>query len=291
VIELATVAEMRGWSRAQRHAGRRIGCVPTMGYLHEGHLRLVDRARGVADVVAVSIFVNPIQFGPHEDLARYPRDLERDRAGASQRAVDCLFVPDVAAMYPEPPLVTVVPGTLADHLCGPRRPGHFTGVLTVVAKLFHIIEPDVAVFGRKDAQQAQIIRRMVADLDFPVQIDVAPTVREPDGLALSSRNIYLSAAERRAAAVIPRALQTGHDAYQAGARRAADIVRPIREALAGARELAPEYVEVVDPETLAPIDEVDACTLVALAVRAGATRLIDNIILGEGLGGDLLLGE
>jgi pantoate--beta-alanine ligase len=289
MIELASVAEMRAWSRAQRVTGRRIGCVPTMGYLHEGHLRLVDRAHEIADVVALSIFVNPLQFGPQEDLARYPRDLPRDRASAAGRGVDCLFVPGVAEMYRAPARVTVDPGPLATHLCGPHRPGHFAGVLTVVAKLFNVIEPDVAVFGRKDAQQAQLIRRMAADLSFPIEIDVAPTVREADGLALSSRNVYLSPAERRAAAVIPAALEAGHDAFQAGARQAADVLRPVVATLAGAPELKPEYVEAVDPETLAPIDVVDARTLLALAARAGATRLIDNIILGDGLGGDVAL--
>ena len=286
MIELASVAEIRAWSRAQRRAGRRVGCVPTMGCLHEGHLRLVDRAREVADVVALSIFVNPLQFGPEEDLARYPRDLPRDRAAAERRGVDCLFVPSVEQMYPRPARVTVDPGALADHLCGPRRPGHFAGVLTVVAKLFHVIEPDVAVFGRKDAQQAQLVRRMAADLSFPVEINVAPTVREPDGLAMSSRNVYLSPAERRAAATIPQALQAGHAAFQAGARRAAKILQAVTATLARAPALRPEYVEVVDPESLAPIDPVEAGTLLALAVRAGTTRLIDNVTLGNGLRGD-----
>jgi pantoate--beta-alanine ligase len=289
MIELATVADMRAWSRAQRQAGRRIGYVPTMGYLHEGHLRLVDHARRAADAVVMSVFVNPIQFGPHEDLARYPRDLDRDRRLAVERGVDCLFVPGVDEMYPTPVSIMLTPGPLGDHLCGPRRPGHFAGVLTVVAKLFHIVEPDSAVFGRKDAQQAQIIRRMVADLSFPVRVDVAPTVREPDGLALSSRNIYLSPPERRAAAAIPRALTAGHDAYRAGARRAHDILAAITRTLATVPGLAPEYVAAVHPETLAPVETADAQTLVALAVRAGATRLIDNIVLGQGLAGDPVL--
>ncbi len=168
-----------------------------MGYLHEGHLRLVDRARELADRVVVSIFVNPLQFGPHEDLARYPRDLPRDRTLAGARGVDCVFVPDTAGMYPAEPLVRVVPGPVADTLEGMARPGHFTGVLTVVAKLFDIVEPDVAVFGRKDFQQAMLVKRMVQDLDFGLTIDIAPTVRELDGLALSSRNTYLTPDERR----------------------------------------------------------------------------------------------
>ena len=190
---------VREWSRKGRAAGKRIGFVPTMGYLHEGHLRLVDRAREESDLVAMSIFVNPLQFGPKEDLASYPRDLARDRALAEQRGVDCLFVPDDGSMYPEPPLVRVTPGELSAHLCGPWRPGHFEGVLTVVAKLFHILEPDVAVFGRKDVQQARMIVRMVNDLHFPLSIVIAPTMREADGLAMSSRNTYLSASERQSA--------------------------------------------------------------------------------------------
>src|SRR5258708_2215644 len=192
---------MRSWSRAERSRRHTIGFVPTMGFLHEGHLRLVDRARELAERVVVSIFVNPLQFGPHEDLARYPRDLPRDRTLAEARGADCLFVPDAAAMYPNEPVVRVAPGPVAETLEGAARPGHFAGVLTVVAKLFHIVEPDVAVFGRKDFQQAMLIRRMVRDLDFPLTLDIAPTVRELDGLALSSRNTYLNADERRSALV------------------------------------------------------------------------------------------
>src|ERR1043166_5884956 len=179
---------MRSWSRAERSHRHSIGFVPTMGYLHQGHLRLVDRARELAERVVVSIFVNPLQFGPNEDLARYPRDLPRDRKLAEARGVDCLFVPDTSAMYQGEPVIRVTPGAVADTLEGAARPGHFAGVLTVVAKLFHIVEPDVAVFGRKDFQQATLVKRLVRDLDFPLTIDVAPTVRELDGLALSCRN-------------------------------------------------------------------------------------------------------
>src|SRR5439155_133517 len=182
---------MRSWSRAERSRRHTIGFVPTMGYLHEGHLRLVDRARELCDAVVMSIFVNPLQFGPHEDFARYPRDLDRDRALAADRHVTCLFVPTAAEIYPTEPQVRLAPaGPLADALEGAVRPGHFAGVLTVVAKLFHMVEPDVAVFGRKDFQQATLVQRMVRDLDFPTAIKVAPTVRELDGLALSSRNRY-----------------------------------------------------------------------------------------------------
>lgn len=285
MIELAGLREMHAWSRARRAGGARIGFVPTMGYLHEGHLRLVDRARAVADTVVVSVFVNPLQFGPTEDLGRYPRDLARDRALAHERGVDCLFVPPVADMYPPGAVVRVTPGALATHLCGPYRPGHFEGVLTVVAKLLHIVEPDVAVFGRKDAQQARLIARMAADLDFPVEILVAPTAREADGLALSSRNAYLSPEQRRQAAGVPAALAEAHARFVGGERDAAVLCSTIRQRLDQAG-LAVEYVEAVDPDRLEPVALVAADTLLALAARTGATRLIDNIILGDGVAAD-----
>ena len=213
---IESLNQMRAWSRAERARGRRVGFVPTMGFLHEGHLRLVDRAKERADRVVVSIFVNPLQFGPAEDLAQYPRDLERDRQLAGERGVDCLFVPDTAAMYPAEPLVRVSPGPMADPLEGAARPGHFAGVLTVIAKLFHIVEPDIAVVGRKDFQQAMLVRRLAADLDFGLEIDVAPTVRELDGLALSSRNAYLKGDDRRAALALSRALRAVEQAWRAG---------------------------------------------------------------------------
>lgn len=281
---------MRDWSRRQRAAGRRLGFVPTMGYLHEAHLRLVDRARELADLVVLSIFVNPLQFGPAEDFERYPRDLERDRALAAGRGVDCLFVPAGQEMYPQTPIVRVVPGSLANHLCGPRRPGHFEGVLTVVAKLFHLVEPDIAVFGRKDAQQAVIVRHMVEDLNFPVVIHVAPTVREPDGLALSSRNTYLNAEERKAAPALARALDAAHRAFQEGVRDAPALCDLVREMLSREPLIEVEYVEAVDPRSLEPVSAARADTLLALAARIGRTRLIDNIVLGAGIGGDEILG-
>src|SRR2546422_2032702 len=214
--ELTSPKEMRAWSRAERARGRRLGFVPTMGFLHEGHLQLVDRAKQRADRVVLSIFVNPLQFGPTEDLALYPRDLERDRRVAAERGVDCLFVPDTAAMYPAEPLVRVRPGPMADALEGAARPGHFAGVLIVVAKLLHIVEPDIAVFGRKDFQQAMLVRRMVDDLNFGLEIDVAPTVRELDGLALSSRNSYLQGDERRDALALSRALRAVEQTWRGG---------------------------------------------------------------------------
>ena len=283
MIELADTADLRRWVRAERAAGRRIALVPTMGYLHEGHLALVDEARRRADTVVMSIFVNPLQFGPGEDLARYPRDLPRDRRLAESRGVDALLVPAEAAMYPPGSEVRIVPGPTADRWEGAARPGHFTGVLTVVAKLFHLVEPDFAVFGRKDIQQAVLIRQMVRDLDWPLALVVVPTVREPDGLALSSRNAYLEADERRRALVLSAALRAAHEAFRAGTHGAREVSAAARGVLGTEPSVSVEYLAVTEPRTLAPVDTVDADTVVALAARVGRTRLIDNIILGEGL--------
>lgn len=255
-----------------------------MGYLHEGHLRLVDRARELSQRVVMSIFVNPLQFGPHEDLARYPRDLARDRKLAKERGVDCLFVPDARAMYPGEPLARVIPGPVADTLEGMARPGHFTGVLTVVAKLFHLVEPAVAVFGRKDFQQAALVKRMVQDLNFPVTIDVAPTVRELDGLALSSRNTYLGPDERRSALALSRALRTLEQTWRAGEADPAKLQRAGLEAM-HAPGVVPEYCALVDDE-LQPVARVTAHTVGVVAARVGKTRLIDNVVLGEGIAAD-----
>src|SRR5437763_6722439 len=282
---LADPTQMRAWSRAERARGRRIGFVPTMGFLHQGHLRLVDRARERADRVVMSIFVNPLQFGAGEDWATYPRDVERDKQLASERGVDGLFLPDAKAMYPADPLERVHPGPMADGLEGAARPGHFAGVLTVVAKLFHLVEPDIAVFGRKDFQQAMLVRRMVDDLNFALEVDVAPTVRELDGLALSSRNAYLQGDERRAALALSRALRAVEQAWRSGeadpgplARRGLDVLR--------APGVAPEYLALVD-EQMRPVARVDARTIVLVAARVGKTRLLDNVVLGEGIAGDV----
>ena len=282
---LANSSEMRAWSRAERARGRRIGFVPTMGFLHEGHLRLVDRARERADRVVMSIFVNPLQFGAGEDFTTYPRDVERDKKLASERGVECLFLPDANAMYPADPRVRLHPGPMADGLEGAARPGHFAGVLTVVAKLFHLVEPDIAVFGRKDFQQAMLVRRMVDDLNFALEVDVAPTVRELDGLALSSRNAYLQGDERRAALALSRALRAVEQAWRGGeadpgplARRGLDVLR--------APGVAPEYLALVD-EQMRPVARVDARTVVLVAAKVGKTRLIDNVVLGEGITNDL----
>jgi pantoate--beta-alanine ligase len=283
MIELTTIPDLKSWSRAQRAAGRRIGFVPTMGYLHEGHLALVDEAKRRADVVILSIFVNPLQFGPTEDLARYPRDLPRDRGLASARGVDAIFVPTKASMYPTGSEVRLAPGPIADRWEGAMRPGHFAGVLTVVAKLFNLVEPDLACFGQKDVQQLTLIRRMVQDLDWPVEIVTVPTVREPDGLALSSRNAYLGSADRRRAAVLSRALQAAHQAWRGGERRAEAVEARMRQELGGEPAVAVEYISIADPDALAPVETVDENTVVSLAARIGGTRLIDNIKLGEGI--------
>jgi pantoate--beta-alanine ligase len=285
MIELSSIADLRRWVRDERAAGRRIALVPTMGFLHEGHLRLVDEARRQADRVIMSVFVNPLQFGPAEDLDRYPRDLPRDRALAEARGTDALFVPTEAVMYPPGSEIRVVPGETANRWEGAARPGHFEGVLTVVAKLFHLVEPDVACFGRKDIQQATLVRQMVQDLDWRLEIVVVPTVREPDGLALSSRNAYLDADQRKRAVVLSTALRAAHDTFRSGERNAAALLGTVRRVLATEAAVKVEYVAIVEPATLAPVETVAADTVVALAVRLGRTRLIDNIILDQGLDG------
>jgi pantoate--beta-alanine ligase len=284
MLELTTIPEIRAWSRAERAAGRRIGMVPTMGFLHQGHLALVDEARRQADSVILTIFVNPLQFGPQEDLGRYPRDLPRDRGLAQRRGVDALFIPDVETMYPPGSEVRVTPGATAERWEGAARPGHFTGVLTVVAKLFHLVEPDVACFGRKDIQQLTLIRRMVRDLDWPIEIAAVPTVRESDGLALSSRNAYLTSGDRRKALVLSRALHAAHRSFCEGERRAESLEQRIHQELQTEPAVTVEYVAIVEPEGLSPVPRVDGETIVAMAARVGGTRLIDNISLGQGLG-------
>jgi pantoate--beta-alanine ligase len=275
--------ELREALAPVRAARRRIGLVPTMGYLHEGHLSLLRAARAECDVVVMSLFVNPTQFGPGEDYERYPRDEERDAALAEREGVDWLYAPPAEEVYPPGFATSVaVEGSLTDVLCGDparRGPEHFRGVTTIVAKLFNTVQPDRAYFGQKDAQQAIVLRRMVRDLDFPVELRVLPTVRESDGLALSSRNAYLAPAERARALALSRALQA--------AKRIADGGGSVREALAAARaeldaaELEPEYLEARDAEELAPAESFNGRpVLVAVAARVGSARLIDNILIG-----------
>lgn len=276
-----TILEVRDEVARARRAGRTIGFVPTMGYLHAGHLSLIDRCHELTDYVVVSIYVNPLQFGPSEDLARYPRDMERDLAATSERGVDLVFVPDDRELYPSQPAVVVTPGRLADRLCGLSRPGHFEGVLTVVCKLFAIVQPDVSVFGQKDFQQAVLIKRMVEDLNLPVRIEVAPIVREPDGIALSSRNVYLSPEERIQASSLSRSLAGAVAAYRAGERDASRLESGIRAALEAARGVDVEYVAIVSADKLEPVERADDGTVVAVAVRVGSTRLIDNVRLAR----------
>lgn len=283
MLELTDIPSLRSWIYEQGHAGHRIGLVPTMGYLHEGHLVLVDEARRRADAVIMSVFVNPLQFGPGEDLERYPRDLERDRMLATKRGVDALFTPSVDMMYPAGSEIRVVPGASADRWEGAARPGHFAGVLTVVTKLFHLVEPDVACFGRKDVQQLTLVQQLVRDLDWSIEIVGVPTVREADGLALSSRNAYLRDGDRRQAIGLSRMLEAAHDSWNTGERRAAKIEERMRQELRNYPGVALQYIAIVEPRSLAPVEQVEAATVVAVAARVGATRLLDNIILGEGL--------
>ena len=283
MIELTTIPELKAWVGTTRAAGRRIGLVPTMGALHEGHLALVDAARAGSDAVVMSIFVNPTQFGPNDDLSRYPRDLARDRALAAARGVDVLFAPSVEAMYPEGAEVRVVPGRVSVRWEGEFRPGHYAGVLTIVAKLLHLVEPDRAWFGQKDFQQATLIRQMVHDLDFPLSIAVVPTVREPDGLALSSRNAFLSAADREQALGLSRALGAAAAAFASGERGAAALERVMRGGLAVHPGVEVEYIAVADPRTLEPVARTEDDTVILIAARVGSTRLIDNVILSKGL--------
>lgn len=276
---VGTIVECRAEVAKARKAGRRVGFVPTMGALHEGHLSLVDAARERSDWVALSIFVNPLQFGPGEDFERYPRDLERDTALAEKRGADLVFAPSLEEMSPQPLATRVTMIGVTDDLEGRARPGHFEGVLTVVTKLFHIVQPEVAVFGQKDAQQAAAVRRLVADLDFPIELVVAPTVRDDDGVALSSRNAYLSRDERARARALWRSLEAACALVRGGERDAGRVEAALREVLDGTAGVETDYVAVVDPDTFQPVERIEGPALAALAVRVGATRLIDNELL------------
>lgn len=255
-----------------------------MGALHEGHLSLVRAARAACDVAAVSVFVNPTQFGPNEDLAKYPRDFERDRDLLEKEGVELLFAPSVEEMYPAGAVTWVTVEELSGKLDGRSRLGHFRGVATVVAKLFHIVEPDAAFFGQKDAAQLAIVRRMVRDLKLPVEIVACPIVREVDGLAMSSRNAYLDRAQRRQALVLHRALVRVQKSWEGGERDAATLVAAGREEVAGEKSVRLEYFEIVDPDSLDPVKDLAGGSLVAVAAFVGPTRLIDNILLPKGSG-------
>ncbi len=274
---IRTVAELRSALAAPRRAGRVIGLVPTMGAFHEGHLRLMRRAREECDVVVVSLFVNPTQFDERADLDAYPRDAQRDAALAAETGVDHLFAPPVEEVYPPGFATTVSVAGVTETLEGAHRGrAHFDGVTTVVTKLLNMVSPDVAYFGQKDAQQAIVIRRLVRDLDIPVRIEVCPTVREPDGLALSSRNARLSPTDRARAASLHRALQAVQDAVATGERDPALATAPARAELASS-EVDPDYLELVDADTLAPVERIDGGVLAVVAARVGGTRLIDNV--------------
>jgi len=273
------ISEVRELVRTERGTGKIIGFVPTMGYLHQGHLQLMREAKKDCDMVVISIFVNPAQFGPGEDLERYPRDFERDHALAAEVDVDAIFYPSVEEMYPPGFNTNVDLNSLTGCLCGKSRPGHFRGVATVVTKLFNIVLPDRAYFGQKDAQQVLVIRRMAEDLNMPVEIVTVPTVREEDGLAMSSRNVYLTPEQRRSAAVLFESLKAAEKAVEQGERDAGTILQLVRDMISSVPEAGIDYVELRNISDLNPVEVIDCPVLLALAVRFGQTRLIDNTVL------------
>lgn len=278
-IVVDSIRAVREHVAGARRAGKRIGFVPTLGALHEGHFSLIRSAKQQCDVVVVSIFVNPTQFNDPKDLANYPRTLDADVAACAELGVDLVFAPSADEMYKPDAVTTVRVAKITEPLCGQDRPGHFEGVTTVVAKLLNIVQPDVAYFGQKDAQQSLVVRRMIRDLNMPVEIVVCPTVREPDGLAMSSRNAYLSAEERRQARSLYRALRGAAEAVTAGQRDPVALIAGMRQTITAAGPCMIDYVEVVNPDTLEPVDSVAGRVLIALAVRIGQARLIDNVVV------------
>ena len=275
----STIGEAFAACRDARDGRKRLGLVPTMGALHEGHLSLVRAAKAQCDAVAVSIFVNPTQFGPTEDLSKYPRQFDLDCGLLEKEGVEILFAPPVEEVYPQGAVTWVLVEGLSEKLDGRSRPGHFRGVTTIVAKLFHIIEPEAAFFGLKDAAQLAIIRRMVRDLNFPIEIVACPIVREADGLAMSSRNGYLNRVERDRALVLQRALQEVRLQFQAGQRSAAKLISAGKEVFAREPRVVLDYFEIVDPDTLDPVERISQKTLVAVAAYVGTTRMIDNLVI------------
>ena len=275
----ATIQEARAACRDAGAGRKRLGLVPTMGALHEGHLSLVRAAKAQCDAVAVSIFVNPTQFGPTEDLSKYPRQFDRDCQLLGKEGVEILFAPPVDEIYPDGAVTWVLVEGLSEKLDGRSRPGHFRGVTTIVAKLFHIIEPDAAFFGQKDAAQLAVIRRMVEDLNFPIEIVACPIVRESDGLAMSSRNAYLNREERGRALVLRRSLHQVQREFQNGEKIAARLISAAKEVFAREPQVALDYFEIVDPDKLDPVERIAQKTLVAVAAYVGSTRLIDNTVL------------
>ncbi|MDP8299756.1 MAG: pantoate--beta-alanine ligase [Candidatus Tantalella remota] len=280
---IAGISDMCEFCRGERLSGRTVGFVPTMGYLHEGHLSLIEAAKSECDTVVVSVFVNPTQFGEGEDLDKYPSDRERDESLASGRGADVLFIPSAEDMYPEGETIEIkADKDLAGTLCGRTRSGHFDGVVTVIAKLFNIVHPEKAYFGQKDAQQLVVIRRMVKDLDSPVEIRVMPIVRESDGLAMSSRNSYLTPEERQQALGLSRALEMAKSLVVGGEHSVENIKKEMLSVLSEEKDVSIDYIECVDADTLWPVNEVQDNILLAVAAFVGGTRLIDNIIINKG---------
>ncbi len=282
---ITSLAEMKAYSRRTRSDGMKLALVPTMGALHEGHLSLVRRAKEECDAVVVSVFVNPTQFSPEEDLARYPRDLGRDLVTLGPLGVDAVFSPSTVDMYPQGFETFVEPGNVAVPLEGPCRPGHFRGVATVVLKLFNIVSPDVACFGQKDFQQTLVVRRLIEDLNLDVRLIVCPIVREPDGLARSSRNAYLSAVDRQAALALHRSLRRAEELFWAGETKAGKILDEMRRVFAAEPHAQLDYVALVEPH-LEPVELVAPGCVALVAARVGAVRLIDNTVLGSAAAGD-----
>jgi pantoate--beta-alanine ligase len=274
-----SISRMNTLVKILKKEGKSIGFVPTMGYLHEGHISLVRAAKKHTDVAVMSVFVNPLQFGPKEDFEKYPRDIKRDEALAGDAGVDVIFCPSVKDMYPEGYATYVNVECLTDSLCGSSRPGHFKGVTTVVAKLFNIVKPDVAYFGQKDAQQVAVIRKMARDLNLDIEIRTMPIIRETDGLAMSSRNVYLSEDERRQALVLNQSLAKALSLVKSGERDPANVIKAIMELIAPKPLVKIDYVSIVDAKDLKDISEISGEVLVALAAFVGKTRLIDNIII------------
>ena len=275
---ITTISDMQPLAESHRRRNEKIGFVPTMGFLHNGHLSLMRKAREESDVVVVSIFVNPTQFGPQEDFDRYPRDAEGDRKKCEAAGVDILFVPEATEMYPEKPTVSVSVEEVSDILEGAVRPGHFRGVATVVAKLFHIVKPHKAFFGQKDFQQCVVIKRLVKGLNLDVEVVVLPTVREADGLAMSSRNTYLSADERRVATVLFRALTAAQDSFSAGVKDPDKLKSKMLAIIQGEPGITIDYIELADPENLVTLKMIDRTMVILVALCIGRTRLIDNML-------------
>jgi len=280
---ITAVEEMQQTALTLKRLGKRIAFVPTMGFLHEGHASLLREGRRLGDILVLSIFVNPIQFGQNEDLSRYPRDMEADCRIAAECGVDIVFTPDAAGMYPAGFQTSITVRDLSLPLCGASRPGHFDGVSTVVTKLFNMVQPDVALFGNKDYQQLAVIRRMTQDLNLPVRIVGMPIVREQDGLAMSSRNSYLSPEQRQSTLCLSRAIRLCRELYGAGMRDVAGLRRAAMELIEAEPAAVVDYLDFRDGATLEPLDTADDTTLMALAVKIGNTRLIDNTVFGEGL--------